>query len=268
MFVPETKSIEVFSTAEAMVNSYNEGIKTLTEAYALMGKAEQLLARAVSHPCTLRGGYCRSNVDQQDLKEVIEQNHKGAWLRIIEKMQLRHLLSDTRFRRVEKQIKQGDIPELTVDNIYGLVQDLTANMGDFLAECVRETFEWLLPRRGAGFKTNKESKVGGKVIKEYIMDRYGRGFSVDYRREQHLVSLDNVFHLLDGKGPVKPPDDLVTAMKGVMRDSQATECETDYFKVRWFLKGTLHIWFKREDLLAELNRIGSGGRPRVGERPE
>ena len=53
-----------------------------------------------------------------------------------------------------------------------------------------------------------------------------------------------------------------------MRDSRATECETDYFRVRWFLKGTVHIWFKREDLLAELNRIGSGGKPHIGKKAE
>ena len=268
MFAPETTSLEVFSSAEAMVNSYHEGIKTLTEAYALMEQAQQLLGRAVDHPCTVRDGYYRSGVNQQDLQEVIDKNHKGAWHRIIDKMQLRHLLSDARFKEIEKQIEAGDIPELTVDNIYGLVQGLTANMSDFLSECIKETFDWLIPYRGSAYKTNKESKVGAKVIKDYMVDHYGRGFSIDYRKEQNLIALDNVFHLLDGKGPVKHPGGLVTTIKETMRDTRQTQCETPYFKARWFLKGTLHLWIKRSDLLVELNRIGSGGKPHIGKKAE
>jgi hypothetical protein len=41
-------------------------------------------------------------------------------------------------------------------------------------------------------------------------------------------------------------------------------CETKYFKVKWFKKGTLHIEFKRLDLLSELNRIGGGNRLKPG----
>ncbi|MDA8137944.1 MAG: DUF4942 domain-containing protein [Desulfobacteraceae bacterium] len=260
MFASESTSLEIYSSAEAMVNSYQQGIKVLTEAYDLMEKAEGLLARAVSFPKTVDSRH-RSTIQKRDLSEVIKENHKGAWQRIIEKMQLRHLLSDKRFKEVQDQIEKGEIPELTVENIFGLVQDMTSNMGAFLQECIAETFEWLIPFRNSPFKTNKTFKVGPKVIKEFMVDSWG----VNYHREQHLISLDNVFHLLDGKGPIKDTGSLVTTIKQTIRDKKTNECETPYFKARWFKRGTLHIWFKRADLLAELNRIGAGGKPHIGK---
>jgi hypothetical protein len=260
MLATESTSLEIYSSAEAMVNSYQQGIQVLTEAYDLMEKAESLLARAVKFPKTIDSRH-RSTIDKRDLQAVIKENHKGAWQRIIEKMQLRHLLSDKRFKEVEDQIEKGDIPELTVENIFGLVQDMTSNMSAFLQECIAETFEWLIPYRNSHFKTNKTFKVGPKVIKEFMVDCWG----VSYHREQHLISLDNVFHLLDGKGPIKDAGSLVTAIKQTIRDKRGNECETPYFKARWFKRGTLHIWFKRVDLLAELNRIGAGGKPHIGK---
>jgi hypothetical protein len=266
MYIPNTREIEVYSTAEAMVNSYHKGIEALTCAYAKMQEAEKLLGKAVKYPCTLRDGRHQSTVSDRDLQEVICKNHKGAWSRIIDKMQLRYLLGEKRFLHIEEQIEKGDIPELTVENIYSLVQDLTSNIGDFLTECIRETFDWLIPHRGSDFKINKQHKIGPKVIKDFMVDHYSNGFRLDYRREQKLIALDNVFHLLDGKGPVKHPGNLVTTIKQTMRDTADTECETEYFKVRWFLKRTMHIWFTREDLLSELNRIGSGGKPHIGKQ--
>ena len=64
MFVPETKSIEVFSTAEAMVNSYNEGIKTLAEAYALITRNSLVNNRigVVSGLVAIRMGLAAHNV--------------------------------------------------------------------------------------------------------------------------------------------------------------------------------------------------------------
>ena len=35
--------------------------------------------------------------------------------------------------------------------------------------------------------------------------------------------------------------------------------QDDYFKFKWFRNGNLHIEFKREDLLTELNRVGGEG---------
>ncbi len=47
----------------------------------------------------------------------------------------------------------------------------------------------------------------------YMVDCSCGSFILEYRREQSLINLDNVFHLLDGKGSIKYPHDLVTIIK-------------------------------------------------------
>lgn len=56
------------------------------------------------------------------------------------------------------------------------------------------------------------------------------------------------------------PGGLLTALQESERRRDCpVYAETEYFKVRGFLKGTTHLEFKRLDLLDELNRIAGGG---------
>ena len=42
------------------------------------------------------------------------------------------------------------------------------------------------------------------------------------------------------------------------------DCETPYFKLKFYKKGSLHITFKDEKILHELNKIGAGVRTDLG----
>jgi hypothetical protein len=130
-------------------------------------------------------------------------------------------------------------------------------------EAVVEVFDRLRPVRGYdhGYKTNKLYEVGERVIKEYaVTQAWGRGkFRLAYGRtgiEQLVRCLDNVMHLLDGKGPVHSHNGpLVDALNS---HENFGHVETEYFEAKCFKKGTLHLRFKRLDLLRELNLRGSG----------
>jgi hypothetical protein len=65
-----------------------------------------------------------------------------------------------------------------------------------------------------------------------------------------------VFHQLDGKRPPDPQAGLVAKIDIADR-AGVRECETEYFKCKWFQNGNLHLQFKRLDLLKEFNRIGA-----------
>jgi len=116
-----------------------------------------------------------------------------------------------------------------------------------------------LTSRSAEYKTNIPWKVGPKVIIERVFGVYGW---ID--REDLLSDLDKVFHMLDGKGFPEYPNDLVTKAKEAVR-AKNSEFETDYFDCRAYFKtGTLHIKFKRSDLVARFNMIGAAGANSLG----
>ncbi len=63
---------------------------------------------------------------------------------------------------------------------------------------------YLRPPRSK-YKTNTEFELGKKVILVWQIEKgWSRGmFRVNYHREKYITALDNVFHMIDGKVPIK-----------------------------------------------------------------
>jgi len=154
-----------------------------------------------------------------------------------------------KYDQMIKEIEAGNLPEFTLENINTIVFQFAGDMPGLLKESLIETFDYLRPRR-SHHKTNSEYEIGKKVIKEWVVESYG----VHHRSSQDIISLHNTFSLLDGKGPAKD-DDALKAINHAVRNKESN-CETEYFKFKWFLNNNLHIEFKRMDLLKELNKIG------------
>ncbi len=77
--------------------------------------------------------------------------------------------------------------------------------------------------------------------------------------ERNLAALDNCFHLLDGRGVAKYPEDAVTKINEAIGDKQ-WECETEYFAFHRYKKDSMHICFRRLDLVRRLNKLAGGNR--------
>ena len=123
-------------------------------------------------------------------------------------------------------------------------------------EFISETFNLLRPP-GSEYKTNTEYEIEEKVILDYIIDNNYGFITMSYSGRRNLTSLDNCFHLLDGKEVAKYPNNAATIMNSAINDKK-WECETEYFEFRWYKKGSLHIRFKRLDLVRRLNQLAGG----------
>src|SRR5690606_15500029 len=114
----------------------------------------------------------------------------------------------------------------------------------------------------APYRRNSEWKLNRKIIRPHVI-RYECYRTAYYRcthyAASHVTALDNIFHMLDGKGPVKEyKGSLVSAIEA----SEDGTGETEYFRFRCCKNGNLHLEFKRADLLALFNRIA--GKARLG----
>ncbi len=150
------------------------------------------------------------------------------------------------------------LPEITELNVLAMMESTLNNVPQLLQEAVTEVFEWLRPPNNH-FKTNTQFEVGNRVILEHTLEFWGRQYSVNHYRQAKLVALDNVFHMLDGKGSVK-------TTRGALSDA-IHKCtvidnigETDYFKFKCYRNHNLHIEFKRLDLVEQLNVMAGGNR--------
>ena len=65
--------------------------------------------------------------------------------------------------------------------------------------------------------------------------------------------MDNAFHLIDGAGISKYPENAITAIENAAKNQDFAE--TEYFRFQWYKNGNLHIKFKRMDLVNKINQI-------------
>ena len=246
-----------------MIGTYQQATLKVEEGYALLEEAQNSL-RAVflDAPGYRFSANERNNTDvgKAASKAIIARIKKDAWAVIVERMELRRLLSIQRRNELDAQIEKGELPELTDESVLALFETSAANVNTYMEEAVKEVFEFLRPRQSK-YKTNTEFELGKRVILVWQVEKGWNGgpFRVNYHRDKYLTALDNVFSMVDGKGPIKtyhgPLYDAIT-------NSPDGTGRTDYFKFRCCVNGNLHLEFLRHDLVTRLNAIAGGNRLR------
>lgn len=253
-----TKNVMKHMPASSMIDNYRIAQKEVKEAFKLIISAKTRL-KSCFGPYNDR--IFPHNFREYNLKKesaaALDIIRRNAWKGIIEKTQIKNLISNKRKNHLEDQLERGELPELDHQTLADMLSDLGGNIDSYFKEAVQEIFNWLRPRR-SGYKTNSEYEIGKKVI---ISDALNTDYcvSLSHYHNHRFVSLDNVFHLLDGKGISKYPNDAVTKIREAIQLNE-WECESTYFYFKWYKNGNIHIEFKRLDLLKELNRIGGGNR--------
>jgi len=263
MHRPFTTDIARRETLSTMIGTYQKAISKIEEAYVMLENAQNSL-RAVFLDAP---GY-RFSVNDRNNTDVGKKASdainaaikKDAWAIIVERMELRRLLSIKRRSELDSQIEKGELPELTKENVMALFETSATNLNVYLEEAVLEVFDFLRPPQSR-FKTNTEFELGKRVILTWMVEKgWSRGkFRVNYHRQKYLTALDNVFSMIDGKGPVKsycgPLHDAIT-------DSPDGTGKTEYFSFKCCLNGNLHLEFLKPSLVAKLNAIAGGNRLR------
>jgi hypothetical protein len=248
-----------------MVEVYNRNIETIKTAFAQLVLAQEELFQTFeggerNYHFNIASVMDRRHVDFEKPQDLIAEFKKSAWRALVDKMELRRIMAIKSKEQLDKQISDGDVPEVTVENIIAMMQTQLGRMDQLLAEAVHEVFDFLMPWDKTEYKTNQKYRLGSdKVIIGWaVRPAYGSrpGFRVEYSKQQKFTATDNVFHLMDGKGTVK-------THQGPLCDA-IEQCgpegvgETDYFKFRCFGNGNLHLQFKRPDLVTKMNAVANG----------
>lgn len=194
-------------------------------------------------------------------KEAAQTIQESFWRYTLAQTGIREAMSPTDRKRMDAMFENHETPPFDVANIVATLGGLAENADEIYKQAVREVWEDFRPGKYQSnrHKTNGDpSGVQEKIILANGVENYGYGFSLGYSRGQRLNELDKVFHVLDGKGLPKQDKYLSYQIAGAMKQKETTH-ETEYFRFKWYMAGTLHIRIKRLDLLRELNRIGADG---------
>jgi hypothetical protein len=239
-------------TIAMMVEDYNAAKQEITQAFRLLESAKDRLKMTFG---TVYINDIRS-YGEDSLADHMKHLRQQAWQYVITQTGIKEWCSVRQAEELDKQIKNDDLPELTVDTLWNTLNKLMNNTDLMFEEALQEVWDFLHPNcRWRSWKTNSKYDLGLKVIRPGVItyDAHFDYWSVGFSYQQEVHALDNIFHLLDGKGISRYPDDLYTIISQAINKKQ-TECETEYFHCRWYKKGTIHITLKREDLVKEYNR--------------
>lgn len=258
--MPFSTNLAKRSTLDALVNNYKVAAEEIIQAYALLESAKNRLNAAYQSNSNFdtnpRDNHC---VGEEGSKFVLKKIKKDAWCTIVERMELRRLLSVKRREELDRQLYEGDtLPEITNENIIAMLETSADNVKTYFDDAVKEVFDYLRPP-GSKLKTNTEFELGKKVILSLMVEKgWSNGkFRVNYHRDKYLTSLDNVFNQIDGKGPIKTYHG---PLYDAIENTQDGTGQTSYFRFKCYMNGNLHLEFIRPDLVARLNAIAGGNR--------
>jgi hypothetical protein len=270
-----------YTTAEHLAAEYRECTARIREAANILTEQSARLQAAFSFQgkfdrCNflIELAYGSGSQNTRKIDDILHSMKLAAWGAIIEKLNIRRLMSSKRIKELDEALgrsasgryqgRRGDdnegppnFPEITPETIIAVASGFVASANEFLEEAVAEEYDFWRPRQADEYKTNAVAwKLTRKIIRGWIVEHGygGSGYRCNYSYQAHVTALDNIFHMLDGKGPVPEyKGSLVSAIE----TSPDGRGETDYFRFKCYGNRNLHLEFKRQDLLDMFNQIAA-----------
>lgn len=223
------------------------------------------------------------NSDQEEAKEKTTKIiRKMIWSYVLKFCDMDKYLFSKHKTDFYNKLDKGSVTlPFTKENILQLFENLFNQRNEYLKKGIQDLFEEITSRHSGnpyseGWKTNKNWKINKKIIVNWGMIKYeswrddGSGkFSLDYNSYDSWVNdLDKVVRKISPMecNTIRQALDNAFHCLGDIAKGQTfyNETETGYFKLKFYKKGTLHITFKDDEVLKELNKIGAKLRTDLG----
>lgn len=236
------------------------GLKQFTDALALLSSARRLFLDACSAKYLYGYDICVKDAlnwesQPQRAQDAIRKTIDGKiWHRLMLDTGMYTLMSTRQRDEWDRQVAGETMPEITLDTVLATFNQLHAGKNDTFEQGVIDLFKSL----SWDYKTNCPCRFGKKIIVSRLMESYssGRSYFGTLGRSK-LDDLTKVFYLLEGRNV---PDHRVSegAKFGEFFERErfsGAVYDGEYFTMRYYMKGTAHITFKRPELVSRINDI-------------
>jgi len=279
-------AIVTHANVDALVSAYESAKADIIAGFALLEQA----TKTVDAACHLSGkvgdntvlrasrwGASHHYIDTGAAEVAILDVRRAMWHHIIARLEIRRLMSVEAWEKLQKSLKGDDVPEITHEAVFSYARQVRREVPDMFRESVQEVFSWLRPRscEGKRYKRNSEFEVPERValpgavesgFNGHFRVSYGYGWS-GTSMAQRFIAMENVFGALDGRGELKSyQSELQTEIEKCSLGRGVGE--TWLVEFRCHKNRSIHLRFKRLDLLKKFNEIAGGQRMRpsgVGE---
>ena len=255
------------TTIRELVGAFNQAAETVRRTYSELIEAEERLNVVFGNGASVSRIRIEA-VSQYDrgrtnfsADECIAKMTRDAWRVIVDRLEIQKVMSVARRTDLEKELDKGDLPEITYANVEAFVYRYAQEIPDLIREYAKEVFDFLRPRinsRKSAYKRNNPVVVGERVILPYWIDSrvYTSTIRLNFHYCKEADALERLFKALDGKGATSPSWD--SDLARAITQSPEGQGSTEYFEFRACKNQSLHLRFKRLDLVAKLNAMAGG----------
>lgn len=175
---------------------------------------------------------------------------RAIWSYVVDYYGLEKLMDRTEAETFRKGLEENPTP-FTSENCEATFRRLIGDANAIFSRGIALAFSGLDRR----FRSHDGFKIGSRIVIAYALDSFGswvRG------REDTIRDVERAFYVVDGGEQPDRMGGIIGALRtarGNGYGAKAYMAETDYFRVRVFMNGNAHIWFKRDDLVAKVNKL-------------
>lgn len=223
--------------------------------------------------------------------EFLRRHRLLGWTSVFTQMEFDRWLDSKQQERFMKDVERDATIPFTAENIKGTLENVFLSRKKLFDESVANVFDELtnsavencsgpeMPaciknHRGEGWKTNDSYKVNERLIFPYgcRYDKDFNSFRMNYENADRIYSdLDRILSVLDAQpfGQCHTVGRALDVAFHRKHHSIASQyAESQYFEIRFFKKGTVHLKWKRMDLLESFNKHAAAGKKAIGENTQ
>ena len=264
----DSQAISCEDNIDTMVRLYEQSIEAYKEL--LKAKNKVLFYSKQLSKMKEEDLLQRESSDNDRYNGFMSKMNSDCWDYIFEKTEVSRFATKGVKREFDKLIETQRQVDFNRENIENIMLSLGMSAGNIMKESMIEVFDRLTRYdeknkvHVEGWKTNDSWRINKKVIIPGIVEYGWNRFSLTYcYNSDFLPDIDRVMCTLSGKNyndVYKIADALYDAIA-----KQETECESEFFKLRYYKKGTLHLTFKSKQLLDDFNLSVAKGKNWIGD---
>ena len=182
-------------------------------------------------------------------KRIMQEVDIRLWQRAFDLTGYAQIMDAQAQREFHNTLKTNP-PEFNENNIRSIFLSAAQESEAMFKRGIVNVFKYLSNE----YKANSKDPfvIGEKCIMRGMFSGWIGYLTLHYGRAADQINdIDRVFKTLDGKQ--HHPRELETKINEAVK--AGNDYEDDYFKIKAFKNGNMHLWFKRRDLLDKVNTI-------------
>lgn len=280
---PEEAALAIRDELGNMEHFYNAANDHMLKAFAHLRKAASYLhANGVSTGSDYREivGLALDNRSAARAEFSI-RHRRDAWKRVFDKLQFHRWLDKKQREAFIRDIETNSNVPFTAQNIKGTLQNVIAQRKRLFEQSVANVFDELTKfykgntNHTEGWKTNSDYMVNEKLVFPYgcsFDPSPWRRFSLRWTGSTIDIysDLDRILCVLAGEifdncRTIRTAlDEAFSKLGGGVKAPFNNTCESRFFNIKFFMKGTVHLEWRDRELWGKFNQAAAAGKAWLG----